>query len=314
MSLRQPFTMNIANPIIKEKTEILLIILIKELDKYRKIAKGKINIRQVYILSNQLYCEKYIHLQLYASAKKNLENLGSDIIGTVSDIGKIFVKLYVFDNIINKDSINKKSKISNNNNSNTLLNKDQGKLIFVSDEEAQSLTKLTKKAIAKYKEENPDICKNVLSKEEHKLDVRHLSLFEKTNKNLQSLKLDNEKLNKNIEAKNKENLKNNEINTNKNLIENCVNNNLHILDKNNSNISIDNSTNSIQNSNKSISKEHFNDGLSDLSEEFNNEIDNNELNKDDNNMLLQLLINSNSELDSMVNKLIKTHEDKINDE
>ena len=148
MNIREPLIMKISNPIIKERTEITIIILIKELGKYKKIAKGKINIHQNHILNEQLYFEKYISLELYPSQTQKAikDHIGKDIIATISNIGKIFVKAQLFDN-------------QNENNEALKSKREDVKSIFTSSNEVLSLTKNIKKAIKKFKEAYPDLAK-----------------------------------------------------------------------------------------------------------------------------------------------------------
>lgn len=268
MNIRDPYIIKINNPLLKEKTEILLIILIKELGKYKKIAKGKINLYRSKMLLEQLYVEKYISLEMYPSqAQKAInDHIGTDIIATISSIGKIFMKAQIFDNAKEVDPLKIKK------------NRDDARSILTSNNEVLNQTKTLKKAIKKFKEENPDIVKAAIETNNLRIDNRHKSLNERITKDYKAVK------------------KHLPTHSNRELpIEEGNEENIHITD---GEINLD-----------EIEDNHFNDGLSDISLELDKEKANMKWESEEENMFgnLQLV---NSELDEIVNKLINVYQEK----
>ena len=62
MPLLEPFT--------REKNTIQIIILLQTGKKYRKIARGKINLYKKYFLTEQLAVDKWIHLQFISNSTR----------------------------------------------------------------------------------------------------------------------------------------------------------------------------------------------------------------------------------------------------
>lgn len=96
MSVKEPFAMKLNEPFKREKNEILLIVLLKEEKKYRKIAKGKINLYKKNLLEEQFLIEKFISLELY-QIPEDIEQIATPVIETVSAIGKVFMKAQFID-------------------------------------------------------------------------------------------------------------------------------------------------------------------------------------------------------------------------
>lgn len=267
MNLREPLIMEINNPILTEKTEIVIIVIIKELGIYKKIAKGRINLHQSHILNEQLFVEKYVSLELYPSqAEKAIkDHIGTDILATISNIGKVFMKAQIFDPQKESDPL-KQMKL-----------KEDTKQIFTSSNEINGLTKHIKKQIKKFRDENPELIKNIQSS---KLEpARYKTLADKYSRDFKEKRF---KGNTGSGATIK----------------------IHEEENNNpeENFNLDD-----------LEDNHFNDGLSNASEELEKDkvLIQNEAALDTG--ILQNLMFVNCELDEIVNKLISVYQEK-NDE
>lgn len=266
MNLREPLIIEISNPVLAEKTEIALIVIIKELGIYKKIAKGRINLHQSHVLNEQLFVEKYISLELYPSqAEKTIkDHIGTDILATISNIGKVFMKAQIFDPPKESDPL-KQMKL-----------KEDSKQIFTSTNEVNGLTKQIKKQIKKFRDENPELIKNMqISKLE---PTRYKTLSEKYNRDFKEKKFKG-----NVGSGTSIKIQEEENNQEENF-------NLDDLEDN-----------------------HFNDGLSNASEELEKDklLIQNEAALDTG--ILQNLMFVNTELDEIVNKLISVYQEKNDD-
>lgn len=278
MSIREPYILYLKYPFSKEINDMLIIILTKEYNgKYKKTVKGKINFYRKQILSDVIYYEKYIHLELYKSQTDlNIkEYTGTDILATISNIGKIFMKAQLFD-LKSTESTTKH-----------INNREDVNSIFVSSNEVVSLTKTIKKAIKKFKEDNPDIAKQLQNLNIKEINPRFKSIIEKTNANLQ----DNKKKKLNVNANGNGNLKQKEGNIKE----------------------IESDEDEEDNINFDMEEDnHFNDGLSELSQELEKEketIMNISPNEDE---LFVNLENIHSEMDEMVSKFMSLYQEKTN--
>lgn len=269
MTIREPCIFTFKYPFTKEVNDMLLIILTKECNgKYKKTAKGKINIYKKQILSDQLYYEKYIHLELYKSQTDlNIkEYTGTDIIATISNIGKVYMKAQLFDSKLN---------ISVENVKQTSIKEDVNS-IFVSSNEVISLTKVLKKAIKKFKEDNPEMIKHMNSAKDSNPN-RFKSIIEKTNILLTGNK--KQKSQKTFD-KNAEESEDEELDKL----------NLEDFEEN----------------------KHFNDGLSELSDELEKEKEDFHKKLVNEDQLFSNIENIHSEMNEMVAKFMSLYQEKAN--
>lgn len=153
--VKYPMTENLTIPLknvfVQDRNTLLLTIMIQQGQKYRKLAKGEINIYKKYFLSEKLEIEKFIHLDLYKAQIDKL-SMGSSIMNAMSGMGKIFLKAVLIDpdvndskqtkqketmSIFNKTSGMKNTQILRNNIRNYLSNRD--KLVNTKTERFRSL-------------------------------------------------------------------------------------------------------------------------------------------------------------------------------
>lgn len=107
--MAEPLVISLKNIFTQDKNVINLTIMIQQNQKYRKIAKGEINIYRKYILSEKLEIEKFVHLELYRT-QIDKQILGSTIINAVSSMGKIYIKACLIDPELESSKIIQKGK------------------------------------------------------------------------------------------------------------------------------------------------------------------------------------------------------------
>lgn len=281
MNRKDPLVLTLKYPFTKEINDFTIIILTREINnKFKKVAKGKINFYRSQILSEQLRYEKYIHLELYKSQLDTIkkEYTGTDIIATIGNIGKIFMKAQLFDNKIKQD---KKSTSSKDLTSISQLNLFDGNF-NVNNSDLKNFTKQILQNIKTFLSENPEYIKEVNNKQNTN-NARFKSIMQKTNDLLKVKQKSSTKsihLNKDDEVKNELSLHIESFNDS-------------IIDKS--------------------KKPHFNDGLSELSQEIENEKEKIylEIANDDN--VLNDLNRANDELEELVNKFMSLFQDKNKD-
>jgi len=81
---------------------MVLTILVQQGKKYRKVAKGEINLYKKYFLAEKLSIEKFIHLELYKTQIDQF-NSSSSIINTMNNIGKIYMKARLIDPLLEEN-------------------------------------------------------------------------------------------------------------------------------------------------------------------------------------------------------------------
>lgn len=281
MNKKDPLVLTLKYPFTKEINDFTIIILTREINnKFKKVAKGKINFYRHQILSEQLRYEKYIHLELYKSQLDSIKNLytSTDIIATIGNIGKIFMKAQIFDYKLSKPE--KKSVSSKELSSITQINFFDGNT-DINNPDLKSYTKQILNNIRTFLSENPEYLKEINNKQNVN-NQRFKSIVQKTNDMLRSKQKSSTKSINSI----KEDVKN-ELSLN-----------------------IDSFNDSILDKNK---KPHFNDGLSELSQEIENEKEKiySEIANDDN--VLNDLNKANDELEELVNKFMTLFQDKYKD-
>jgi hypothetical protein len=91
--------MPIQDPFNRENNKLLLTILLKTGKKYRKIAKGEINIYKKYFMTENLSVQKWVYLNLY---ENQLEQMGhsTNILKAVTNTGRIFLKAQLMDPLL----------------------------------------------------------------------------------------------------------------------------------------------------------------------------------------------------------------------
>jgi hypothetical protein len=94
-----PHIMPIQDPFNRENNKLLLTILLKTGKKYRKIAKGEINIYKKYFMTENLSVQKWVYLNLY---ENQLEQMGhsTNILKAVTNTGRIFLKAQLMDPLL----------------------------------------------------------------------------------------------------------------------------------------------------------------------------------------------------------------------
>lgn len=199
------------------------------------------------------------------------EHTGTDIMATISNIGKVFMKAQLFDTKA-QDSLRQSSTKEDINS------------IFVSSNEAINLTKALKKSIKKYKEDNPEIAKQIASKRDLIPLSRYKTLIDKTN----------QELTKNIKSKNA---------SNKNIIRQS--NNFSQPEENEDDLDKLNFDDIEEN-------KHFNDGLSELSQDLEKEKENFKLKLVNEENVFANFDNIHSEMDEMVTKFMSIYQEKAN--
>lgn len=94
-----PHIMPLLEPFTREKNTFTLTLMIRTGKKYRKIAKGEINLYKKYFLTEKLSVDKWVYLDLYET---QLEQMGhnTNILKAVSNTGKIFMKAQLLDPLL----------------------------------------------------------------------------------------------------------------------------------------------------------------------------------------------------------------------
>ena len=89
-----------------------MIVMIRIGKKYRKIAKAEINLYKKYFLTEKLGVDKWVHLELLET---QLEQMGhnTNILKTVINTGKIYMKSQLIDAAITEVSRNKSAFCDN---------------------------------------------------------------------------------------------------------------------------------------------------------------------------------------------------------
>ena len=121
-------TIPLKNIFTNDRNTIGIIIMTQEGQKYRKLAKGEINIYKKYFLSEKLEVEKFIHLDL-CKPQLDKNKFGSNILNAMSAMGKIYFKALLIDPELNESRLNQNqetksiiNKTSNLKNSQVLKN------------------------------------------------------------------------------------------------------------------------------------------------------------------------------------------------
>lgn len=107
--MTDPIIIPLKNVFTQDKNVIMLTVMIQQGQKYRKVAKGEINIYRKYVLSEKLDIEKFVHLELYKT-QLDKQILGSTIINAVSGMGKIYLKACLIDPDVEQSKILNKGK------------------------------------------------------------------------------------------------------------------------------------------------------------------------------------------------------------
>lgn len=107
--MTEPIIIPLKNVFTIDKNVIFMAIMVQQGQKYRKIAKGEINIYRKYVLSEKLEIEKFIHLELYKT-QMDKQLFGSTIINAVSGMGKVFMKAVLIDPELETSKVLQKGK------------------------------------------------------------------------------------------------------------------------------------------------------------------------------------------------------------
>lgn len=107
--MTDPIIIPLKNVFTQDKNVVMLTVMIQQGQKYRKVAKGEINIYRKYVLSEKLDIEKFVHLELYKT-QLDKQILGSTIINAVSGMGKIYLKACLIDPDVEQSKILNKGK------------------------------------------------------------------------------------------------------------------------------------------------------------------------------------------------------------
>ena len=133
---KMPLTIPLRTSFHRDKQIIMLTIMITVGQKYKKVAKGEINIYKKYFIGDNMTTDKWVYLTLYQT---QLENMGhnTDIIKAELNKGKIYMTLNLLQPISEyKDMAAVKEPIQSNKteryrsvveNSNEFLKKIKGK-------------------------------------------------------------------------------------------------------------------------------------------------------------------------------------------
>ena len=133
---KMPLTIPLTTSFHRDKQIIMLTIMITVGQKYKKVAKGEINIYKKYFIGDNMTTDKWVYLTLYQT---QLENMGhnTDIIKAELNKGKIYMTLNLLQPISEyKDIAAVKEPIQSNQteryrsvveNSNEFLKKIKGK-------------------------------------------------------------------------------------------------------------------------------------------------------------------------------------------
>ena len=133
---KMPLTIPLTTSFHRDKQIIMLTIMITVGQKYKKVAKGEINIYKKYFIGDNMTTDKWVYLTLYQT---QLENMGhnTDIIKAELNKGKIYMTLNLLQPISEyKDIAAVKEPIQSNKteryrsvveNSNEFLKKIKGK-------------------------------------------------------------------------------------------------------------------------------------------------------------------------------------------
>ena len=133
---KMPLTIPLTTSFHRDKQIIMLTIMITVGQKYKKVAKGEINIYKKYFIGDNMTTDKWVYLTLYQT---QLENMGhnTDIIKAELNKGKIYMTLNLLQPISEyKDMAAVKEPIQSNKteryrsvveNSNEFLKKIKGK-------------------------------------------------------------------------------------------------------------------------------------------------------------------------------------------
>lgn len=159
--MESPFTIILRSIFTKENTKIDIVILHEEMKKYRKLAKGQINISRQFILSEKWIVDKFIQITLYKSIIE--KNYGSNIVNAISSIGKIHIKGYILDPIqIHQQNLNQNS-IFNGNNKKTKGKEEENKIdykhLFISEDYYKDYIKVISLCVKNYVSSNSKIRK-----------------------------------------------------------------------------------------------------------------------------------------------------------
>lgn len=128
--MADPCTIPLKNVFTQDRNILNLTIMVQQGQKYRKLAKGEINIYKKYFLTDKLEIEKFIHLELYKTHIDKM-SLGSSIMNALSGVGKVFFRACLIDPEVNESKGQLKhkqeimsifSKSNNMRNSTTLRN------------------------------------------------------------------------------------------------------------------------------------------------------------------------------------------------
>ena len=90
--MKEPVTFSLGEKFLQEKIVFNFIIMIELGNKYKKIAKGDIELASKYFLGDKISFEKWIYIRPFQS---QIENFGihTDLLKTELNNGKIFVKI-----------------------------------------------------------------------------------------------------------------------------------------------------------------------------------------------------------------------------
>lgn len=131
--MTEAFVIPLKNIFDSDRNTLNLVVMTKQAQKYKKIAKGEINIYKKYFINLKLNIEKFIHLELYKSQIDKM-SIGSTLINAMSVMGKIFLKAALIDPDLNESKTNNLNNNSNkqldNKKINNYLAKDKSISIF----------------------------------------------------------------------------------------------------------------------------------------------------------------------------------------
>lgn len=104
-----PIFVNLKDLFNTDKSVINIVVMQAQNQKYRKLAKGEINIYRKYVLLEKFEIEKFVHLELIKTQIEK-QTYGSTIINAVSSIGKVLLKACLIDKDVETSKVNTKDK------------------------------------------------------------------------------------------------------------------------------------------------------------------------------------------------------------
>ncbi len=106
-----PLTITLKNVFSKDRSILHIVAMVQEGQKYRKLAKGDINVYKKYLFNDKLEIEKFIHLEL-CKPQIDRNSFGSNILNAMSGMGKVSFKAMFLDPELNDSKTEKKESMN----------------------------------------------------------------------------------------------------------------------------------------------------------------------------------------------------------